>query len=126
MSSNNKNNIIALLAGAAIGVGLGFLFAPDKGSATRQKLIALGYLSANTPTLSDSLDFVAVGTIADCTDATATPAAAADWYALWVSAEPLLISQHERRQAAEAAVRHRGALLWVVKRWLVAKLSDAR
>lgn len=35
-------------------------------TATRQKLIALGYLSANTPTLLDSLDFVAVGTIADC------------------------------------------------------------
>lgn len=38
MSSNNKNSIIALLAGAAIGVGLGFLFAPDKGSKTRKKI----------------------------------------------------------------------------------------
>ena len=38
MSSNNKNSIIALLAGAAIGVGLGFLFAPDKGSKTREKI----------------------------------------------------------------------------------------
>jgi single-stranded-DNA-specific exonuclease len=35
-------------------------------TATRQKLIASGYLSPNTPTLVDSLDFVAVGTIADC------------------------------------------------------------
>ncbi len=35
-------------------------------TATRQKLMATGYLSANTPTLVDSLDFVAVGTIADC------------------------------------------------------------
>ncbi len=38
MSSNNKNNIIALLAGAAVGVGLGILFAPDKGSKTREKI----------------------------------------------------------------------------------------
>jgi gas vesicle protein len=38
MSSSNKNSIIALLAGAVIGVGLGFLFAPDKGSKTREKL----------------------------------------------------------------------------------------
>lgn len=38
MSSNNKNSIITLLAGAAIGVGLGFLFAPDKGSKTREKI----------------------------------------------------------------------------------------
>lgn len=38
MSTNKNNGIIALLAGAAIGVGLGFLFAPDKGSKTRGKL----------------------------------------------------------------------------------------
>jgi gas vesicle protein len=38
MSNNNSNNIIALLAGAALGVGLGFLFAPDKGSKTREKI----------------------------------------------------------------------------------------
>jgi gas vesicle protein len=38
MSSRNSNNIIAILAGAAIGVGLGFLFAPDKGSKTREKI----------------------------------------------------------------------------------------
>lgn len=35
-------------------------------TATRQKLIAAGYLPANAPTLLDSLDFVAVGTVADC------------------------------------------------------------
>lgn len=35
-------------------------------AATRQKLIDYGYLSSNAPRLVDSLDFVAVGTIADC------------------------------------------------------------
>lgn len=38
MSSNTGNIIIALLAGAVIGAGVGILLAPDKGSATRQKL----------------------------------------------------------------------------------------
>ncbi|MEC4048170.1 YtxH domain-containing protein [Flavobacterium sp. SUN046] len=38
MSSKNGNSILALLAGAAIGVGLGILFAPDKGSKTREKI----------------------------------------------------------------------------------------
>jgi gas vesicle protein len=36
--SNNGNSIIALLAGAAIGVGLGILFAPEEGSKTREKI----------------------------------------------------------------------------------------
>ncbi len=35
-------------------------------AATRQRLIQLGYLPISTPTLSHSLDFVAVGTVADC------------------------------------------------------------
>lgn len=35
-------------------------------AATRQKLIEKNYLPSNTPSLSDSLDFVAVGTVADC------------------------------------------------------------
>ena len=38
MATKNENSIIALLAGAAIGVGLGILFAPDKGSKTREKI----------------------------------------------------------------------------------------
>ena len=38
MSSSNNNSILALLAGTAIGLGLGILFAPDKGSKTREKI----------------------------------------------------------------------------------------
>ena len=38
MSSKNSGSVLALIAGAAIGVGLGILFAPDKGSKTREKI----------------------------------------------------------------------------------------
>ncbi len=38
MATKNGNSILALLAGAAIGVGLGILFAPYKGSKTREKI----------------------------------------------------------------------------------------
>lgn len=36
--SNNTNSVLALLLGAAVGVGAGILFAPDKGSKTREKI----------------------------------------------------------------------------------------
>lgn len=38
MSNNSGNIIVALLAGAVIGAGVGILLAPDKGSNTRQKI----------------------------------------------------------------------------------------
>ncbi|HLW31261.1 MAG TPA: YtxH domain-containing protein [Aequorivita sp.] len=38
MASNTGQTLLALLTGAAIGAGLGILYAPDKGSATRDKL----------------------------------------------------------------------------------------
>ena len=42
MSNNSGITVLALITGVAIGAGVGILFAPDKGSRTRQK-IKLGY-----------------------------------------------------------------------------------
>jgi len=38
MTNNTGNTLLALLAGAAVGAGIGILFAPDKGSKTRKKI----------------------------------------------------------------------------------------
>lgn len=38
MASNTGQTILALLTGAAIGAALGILYAPDKGSKTREKI----------------------------------------------------------------------------------------
>jgi gas vesicle protein len=38
MSNNAGNTMLAILTGAAIGAGMGILFAPDKGSKTREKM----------------------------------------------------------------------------------------
>ena len=38
MSNNTGNTLLAVLSGAAIGAGIGILFAPDKGSRTREKI----------------------------------------------------------------------------------------
>lgn len=38
MQSNTGQTLLALLTGAAIGAGIGILYAPDKGSTTRDKL----------------------------------------------------------------------------------------
>lgn len=38
MSDNSGNVLLALLAGAAVGAGIGILYAPDEGKKTRKKI----------------------------------------------------------------------------------------
>ena len=38
MTRNSENTLLALLTGAAIGAGIGILYAPDKGTETRIKI----------------------------------------------------------------------------------------
>lgn len=38
MSNQTSNTLLALLTGAAIGAGIGILYAPDKGDKTRKKI----------------------------------------------------------------------------------------
>lgn len=57
MSSNTGSIIAALVAGAAVGVGVGVLLAPDKGSKTRQK-IKDGFISSKDDVLEKLNDFV--------------------------------------------------------------------
>ena len=53
---NSSKVLVALAAGAAIGGVLGILFAPDKGSATREKI------SDKAKDMGDSIkDYVSVG-----------------------------------------------------------------
>lgn len=48
MSNNSNNVLIGILAGTAIGATLGILFAPDKGTKTRQKIADQALASRDT------------------------------------------------------------------------------
>jgi gas vesicle protein len=54
MENNNGNMFMSLITGAAIGIGLGILFAPNKGSETREKIKHT--VTDTTHDLSDRLE----------------------------------------------------------------------
>ncbi len=51
--NNGNNNVLGVLLGTAVGVGIGMLFAPDKGSVTRKR-IADGAVSAKDTILTEA------------------------------------------------------------------------
>lgn len=53
MSNGNNNNVLGVLLGTAVGVGIGMLFAPGKGSETRRR-IAEGANSAKDTILTEA------------------------------------------------------------------------
>jgi gas vesicle protein len=63
MSKKSSNTLMAFLAGAAVGAILGILYAPDKGSVTREKLSYR--LDKYKKMLEDYLNELVAGTAAE-------------------------------------------------------------
>lgn len=45
---NNNSNLLSFLLGTAVGIGLGILFAPDKGTNTRKRILENAESAKNT------------------------------------------------------------------------------